>query len=176
MINFVDITKISKTHDPNRPQISNHPYKILVICYSGFLKCFIKVVRHQLYFIELYLYVKDPYEAIYQLLTNKQKETGIKHPKDSKAFIEDSSNLKHVDPIIDAINSNEKFQKLVIFDDIIIDMHSDRMLKPVATEPFFRDWKLNTSIIVMKQSYFTVPKNVILNVTHCYIKKIPNKI
>lgn len=134
------------------------------------------MLDHQLDFIKLYLYVKDPYKPIYQLLTNKQKEIGIKHLKNSKAFIEDFSNLKHVDAIIDAINSNEKFQKLVTFDDILIDMHSDRTLEPVATEPYFRDIKLNTSIIVMKQSYFAVPKNVILNVTHCFIKKSPNKI
>lgn len=122
------------------------------------------MLDHQLDFIKLYLYVKDPYKPIYQLLTNKLKEIGIKHLKNSKAFIEDFSNLKHVHAIIDAINSNEKFQKLVTFDDILIDMHSDTMLEPVATEPCFRDIKLNTFIIVMKQSYFAVPKK-------CYIKR-----
>ena len=31
---------------------------------------------------------KNPYEAKYQFLINKQKSTGLKHFNDSKAFIE----------------------------------------------------------------------------------------
>ena len=36
MINFDDVTKeIIKEHDPNWPQISDHPYKVLIIGGSG---------------------------------------------------------------------------------------------------------------------------------------------
>ena len=33
-------------------------------------------------------YVKDPYEAKYELLINKIESTGLKYLNDSKAFIE----------------------------------------------------------------------------------------
>ena len=39
MINFGDITKENiKKHNPNWPQIPDHPYKILIIGGSGFGK------------------------------------------------------------------------------------------------------------------------------------------
>ena len=35
--------------------------------------------------------------------------------------------------------------------------------------------KLNISLVFITQSYFRVPKDVTLNTTHFFIKKIPNK-
>ena len=40
---------------------------------------------------------------------------------------------------------------------------------------FIRGRKLNTAIVFITQSYFKVPKDVKLNSTHFFIKKIPNK-
>ena len=40
---------------------------------------------------------------------------------------------------------------------------------------FIRDRKLNISIVFITQSYFKVPKDVILNSTHFFIMKILNK-
>ena len=37
--------------------------------------------------------MKDPYEAKYQFLINKQESTGLKHFNDSKAFIEYSNDM-----------------------------------------------------------------------------------
>ena len=39
----------------------------------------------------------------------------------------------------------------------------------------FRDRKLNISLVFDTQSYFSVPKNIILNSTKYFIMKIPNK-
>ena len=36
----------------------------------------------------IYLYVKDPYEAKYQFLINKRENTGLKYSNDPIAFIE----------------------------------------------------------------------------------------
>ena len=41
---------------------------------------------------------------------------------------------------------------------------------------FLRGIKLNISLVFISQSYFTVPKTIRLNATHCFIMKIPNKI
>ena len=40
---------------------------------------------------------------------------------------------------------------------------------------FLRGRKLNISLVFNSQSYFKVPKTITLNVTHYFIKKIPNK-
>ena len=40
---------------------------------------------------------------------------------------------------------------------------------------FIRGRKLNISLVFITQSYFKVPKNVRLNSTHFFIKKIPNR-
>ena len=40
---------------------------------------------------------------------------------------------------------------------------------------FIRERKLNISIAYITQSYFRVPKKVILNTTYFFIVKIPNK-
>ena len=54
-----------------------------------------------------------------------------------------------------------KEQKLfVVFDDMIADMFSNKMLDPVLTELFIRGRKMNMSVIFITQSYFHVPKNI----------------
>ena len=58
---------------------------------------------------------------------------------------------------------------------MIADMLSNKKLNPVVTELFIRGGKLNISLVFITQSYFTVPKNVRLNSTHCFIMEIPNK-
>ena len=46
------------------------------------------LMSHQQDIDKIYLYAKDPYEAKYQLLSNKQEITGLQHLNDSKTFIE----------------------------------------------------------------------------------------
>ena len=58
---------------------------------------------------------------------------------------------------------------------MIADMISNTKLNPEATELFIRGRKLNISIVFITQSYFKEPKDVILNSTHFFIMKIPNK-
>ena len=46
------------------------------------------LINHQPDIDKIYLYTKDPYEAKYQFLINKQESTGLNHLNDFKAFIE----------------------------------------------------------------------------------------
>ena len=64
---------------------------------------------------------------------------------------------------------------MIVFDDMVADMLSDRKLNPIVTELFIRGRKLNISLVFITQSYFTVPKNIRLNSTHYFVMKIPNK-
>ena len=54
-------------------------------------------------------------------------------------------------------------------------MINNKKLNPVVTELFIRGRKLNISIGFITQSYFKLPKDVRLNSTHFFIKKILNK-
>ena len=54
-------------------------------------------------------------------------------------------------------------------------MFNNKNLNPIVTEFFIRGRKLNILIAFITQSYFKAPKDVILNSTHFFIMKIPNK-
>ena len=59
---------------------------------------------------------------------------------------------------------------LIVFDNIIADTLSNKNLNPVVTELFIRGKKLIFFFLVV------VPKNIILNSTHYFLIKVPNKI
>ena len=69
----------------------------------------------------------------------------------------------------------KKCKVLTVFDDMIADMINNEKLNSRVTELFIRGKKLNISIVFITQSYFEVPKDVRINLTHFFIMKIPNK-
>ena len=58
---------------------------------------------------------------------------------------------------------------------MIADMLSNKRLSPIITELFIRGRKMNIFLVFITESYFPVPKNIILNSTHYFVMKIPNK-
>ena len=115
------------------------------------------------------------YKAKYQLLINKRENTGLKYYNDLKAFIEYSSDMDDIYKNIERCNPNRERKILIVFDDMISDMLSNKKLNPIVTELFIRGRKLNISLVFITQSYFAVPKNIRLNSTHYFVMKIPNK-
>ena len=59
---------------------------------------------------------------------------------------------------IEEYNPNKKRKILIVFDDMIADMLSNKKLNPIVTELFIRGRKLNISLVFITQSYFTVAK------------------
>ena len=59
---------------------------------------------------------------------------------------------------IEDYNPNKKRRLLIVFDDMIADMLSNKKLNPIVTELFIRGRKLNISPVFIIQSYFAVPK------------------
>ena len=47
---------------------------------------------------------------------------------------------------------------LIVFDDMIANMLSNKKLNPTVTELFIRGKKLNLSLVFITQSYFVVSK------------------
>ena len=56
------------------------------------------------------------------------------------------------------MNPNKKLKILIVFDDVIADMLSNKKLNPIVTESFIRGRKLNISLVFITQPYFAVPK------------------
>ena len=76
---------------------------------------------------------------------------------------------------IEEYNPNNKRKMLIVFDDIIADMLSNKKLNPTVSELFIRGRKLNISLVFISQSYFAVPKNIRLNSMHYFIMMFSNK-
>ena len=55
-------------------------------------------------------------------------------------------------------NPNKKRKTLIVFDDMIADMLSNKTPHPIVTELFIGGLKLNISLVFIIQSYFTVSK------------------
>ena len=136
MINFDDVIKENiKEHNPNWAQISDHPYGTLIIGGSGSGKTnsLFNLINQQPDIDKIYLYAKDPYEAKYQFLIKKREDVGTKHFNDSKAFIEYSDDMDDIYKNIEKYNSNKKRKLLIVFDDMIADMLSNKKLNPIVT-------------------------------------------
>ena len=107
---------------------------------------------------KIYLYAKDQYEAKYQFLIDRRESTSLKHFNDSKAFVEYSYDMDYIYKNIEEYRPNKKRKILIVFDDVIATMFSNKKLNPIVTELFIRCRKLNISLIFIRQSYFVVPK------------------
>ena len=106
------------------------------------------MIQSQPYIDKIYLFAKDPYEAKYQFLTNKRESVGLNRLNDPKAFIEYFNDMQKV---------------------------KNKELNSIVTELFIRGRKLNFSLVFITQSFFKVPKDVLLNTSHFFVMKIPNK-
>ena len=63
----------------------------------------------------------------------------------------------------------KKRKVLIVFDDLIDDMESNKRLSPNITELFLIGRKLSISLVFISQSYFKVPKTIRLNATHYFL-------
>ena len=124
---------------------------------------------------KIYLYAKDLSESKYEHLIKNCENAGIKHLDDSKAFIDCSNTMDNVYDNIDHYNPNRKRKVLIVFDDMIADIMTNKKFQSVIKELFIRCRKINIPLVFITQSYFSVPKDVRLNSTHYLIMKINNK-
>ena len=65
-------------------------------------------------------------------------------------------------------NPNRKRKILIVFNDLIADIMTNKKSQSIIKELFIRYRKLNISLVFVTQSYFSVPKEVRLNSIHYY--------
>ena len=124
----------------------------------------------------MYLYARDLKEPKYKILIKKCKDAGIKHLNDPNAFTKYSDTMDDVYENIHDYNSSRKRKILIVFDDMIADIMTNKKFQAIIKELFIRCRKLNISFVFITQSYFSVPKDVRLNSTHYLIMTINSKI
>ena len=102
-------------------------------------------------------------------MIKKREDAGIKNLNDPSAFIEYANTMD------DVYNLKRTRNILIVFDDMIADIMTNKKFQAIIKELFTRCRKLNISLVFITQSYFSVPKEVRLNSTHYLIMKIHNK-
>ena len=124
---------------------------------------------------KIYLYAKDLSEPKYKFLIDNREKAGMKNFNDPTAFIEYSNTMDDVCKNIDHYNIKRTKMVLIVFDDMIAEIMTNKNFKSIIKELFIRCRKLNICIVFITPSYFRTPKDVKLNSTHYLLMKIQNK-
>ena len=178
MISFDDAIKENiKEYNPNWPEVPDHPYRTLIAEGSGSGKtnALFNLINYEPDIDQIYLHAKDPYEEKNQFLIIKWDSKNLKHFNNSKVFVEYLNDMDNIYKNIVDYNQNKKRKILIVFDDIITDMHRNERLDKTVTELSIRGRKLAISLVFNTQAYLKVPNDVRLSTTHFFIMKIPNK-
>ena len=178
MINLDSITtENNKEQNEKWPFIPNHPYRIIITGGSGSGKtnAFINLINEQIDIGKIYLRARDLSKPKYEYLIKKRKDAGIKHVNNPNAFIEYSNTMNDVYHNINNYNLIRKRKTIIVLDDRIADIMTNKRFQAIIRELFIRCRKLNISFAFVTQSYFSVPKDVRLNSAHYLIMKINNK-
>ena len=169
MINLDSITNESnKEHSGKWPFIPDHPCKSLIIggSRSGKTNALLNLITEQDVIDKIYLYAKDLSELKYEFLIRRREDVGANHFNDLNAFVECSNRMDDVYQNIDYYNSSRKRKILIVFDDMITDIMSNKTFQAIIKELFITCRKLNISLVLITKFYFSVPKDVRLNSTH----------
>ena len=144
---------------------------------SGKTNPLLNLIKEQDYHVtdKICLYARDLSETKYEYLIKKREDAGIKNVNIPNAFIVCSNTMDDVYEDIDNYNPKRNKKVLIVFDDMIADIMTNKRFQAIIKELFIRCRKLNISLVFITQSYFSVPKDVRLNSTHYLIMKINNK-
>ena len=104
------------------------PYRKLIIGPSGSGKTnyLLNFIQKDNIVDKIYLYAKDLEEPKNKLLINKREKAGINFDNDPNAFIEYSNSMDDILPNIEDYNKKRRRKVLIIFDDMISHVMSDK--------------------------------------------------
>ena len=141
MINLDNITnENNKKRNEEWPYIPDHPYRILIIGGSGSGKTntILNLINKQNDIDKICLYARDLNKTKYKILIKKCEDAGIKHLNDPNAFIGCSNTMDDVYENIHDYNSSRKRKILIAFDDMIVDILTNKKLQSIIKELFIR--------------------------------------
>ena len=131
IINLDSIANESnKEHNEKSPCIPYHPYRIGGLG-LGKTNVLLNLIEEQDDIDKIYLYAKDLSESNYEFLIKKREDVGTNHFNDPNAFIilMCSNRMDDVYQNIDNYNPSRKTKILIVFDDMITDIMSDKKFK-----------------------------------------------
>ena len=148
----------------NKNNDKNCPFRMLIIGPSGSGKTntllhLIQILNNSNPIDKIYLYAKDLSEPKYEFLFNNCKNAGITKYNDPNAFIEYSNTMDDVFSNIDDYNQRGKRRILIVFDDMIADILTNKKFQAIIKELFIRCRKLNIALVFITQSYFKTLKD-----------------
>ena len=110
---------------------------------------------------KIYLYIKNPFESKYQLLTNGREKVRITKLKAPLRRIWCLYLLFtiYVYENLEDYNPTKKKKVLIVLDGMIADTEANEKLSSVVTEFFLRGGKLNISFVFILQSFFQSTSN-----------------
>ena len=132
MINLDSIiNKNNKKHNEKWPYLLDHPYKVLIIGASGSGKknTLLNLINAQNDIDKIYLYARHLNEPKYSILIKKHEDVGIKHLNDPNAFTKCSNTIDDVYENIHDYNSGRKRKILIVFDDLIADIMTNKKFR-----------------------------------------------
>ena len=135
------------------------PYRKLIIGPSGSVKTnylLNSIQKGNNIIDQIYLYAKYFEEPKYKLLIDKREKAYINFNNDPNASIEYSNAMDDILSNTDNYNKKRKRKILIVFDDMISHVMSDRRAQQILKDLFIRRRKLNISICFLTQSYFPV--------------------
>ena len=127
---------------------------------SGKRNALLNLIKEQGGSNKIYFHGKDLSEPKYESLIKKHENTGIKHFNDPNTLIECSNTMDDVYENIGDYSLSRQRKILIVFDDMIADIMSNKKFQVIIKELFIRCRKLNISLVFITQSYFYVPKDV----------------
>ena len=100
------------------------------------------------------MYGKDLSELKHEFLIKRCEKAGTKHLNDQNGLIECSNNMNDVYENIDDYNPSRKRKTLIVFDNMIADIMTNKKFQTIIKELFIRCRKLNISLgfIIQSQS------------------------
>ena len=98
----------------------------------------LRLLSHQQDIDQIYLYIKDLYDAKYQLLIQKREGAGKKHFNGSEAFINSRVILMIFIKILKYTIQPKKQNIMITSDDVVADVLCNKELNPIKTELFIR--------------------------------------
>ena len=165
-------------HNEKWPYIPDERYTVIRIGSSGSRKtnALINLINEENDIGKIYLFAWDLSQPKYEYLIKKRQHAGIKHLNHPNAFIECSNTIDVVYENIKDYNRIRKRKKLIVFDEMIADIMTNKRFQAIIKELFIRCRKLNISLAFINPSYFSVQRDVRLSSKPCFIMKINKRI